>query len=90
MEAYIIDGRKFVLKSDGNLHSLPTPERAVINKLADDKGVKCSIRQFGRLIRTYNNTGINLPISQLVKEIYDGKRNDFYEKAEELNKLCNN
>lgn len=52
-------------------------------------GLKLSVRQFGRLVRTYNNTGVNMPISALVKEIAEGKRNDFYLVAEKLNKLCN-
>lgn len=65
-----------------------TPEKHVIWCLRGF-GLNLSVRQFGRLVRTYNNTGINMPIGQLVKEIADGKRNDFYEQAERLNKLCN-
>jgi hypothetical protein len=88
MEEVIIDGRKFVSEDGQNFFPKPTNEKAIRIKLAED-GLNLSVRQLGRLIRTYNNTGINMPIGALVKEIADGKRNDFYDRAFALNILCN-
>lgn len=88
MEEVIIDGKKFISTDGESFFPKPSLERIVMNKLAEND-LKLSVRQFGRLVRTYNNTGVTMPISALVKEIAEGKRNDFYEQAKALNKLCN-
>lgn len=87
IEFYGYISAEMVQKAMLNLASRPiTPEKHVMFCL-EVMGLKLSVRRFGRLLRTYNNTGINLPIGQLVREIAEGKRNDFYDNAERLNKL---